>query len=160
MERNARNKRTETVEDVNAQGEVTETQEKATEGTEGAATGKRAPRPQIDTSGVVVGEPVTDMTLGKRASKLDTDPIAVAVRNAKQSLPGETPNWYPLVLNGKDAASIQSIATRAAAKVPGLGINFDKSKVKSDDTLYFKTGPKRKTNKRKTADTPAEGTAE
>ncbi len=150
MERPNRNKRTETVEELNAGGELTPTQEKATEGT------KRAPRPQIDTSGVVVGEPVSDGSLGKRSSKLDTDPIAVAVREARRSEPGGETFWYPLVLNGKDAASIQSIATRAAAKVDGLGINFDKSKVKSDDTLYFKTGPKRKTNKKTKDAAPAE----
>lgn len=131
-----------TVEELNDAGTETATQEKANEGT---TETKRAPRPSIDTSGIVVGDAVEDDgTFGKRASKLDTDPVAVAVREAEQG------KWVPLMVGeGSTVDSvrgIKSLVTRAASRA-GLGVNFETKKL-ADGLLYFRTGEKRKVNRK------------
>jgi len=129
----ARNSRNTSVEELNESGVQTDAQEQTSEG-----TAKRAPRPTIDTSGVTVGGEVDLPGLGQRASKLDTDPVAVAVRDAAEG------KWN-LLENATEG--VKSIATRAAAR-HGKGINFD-TRSMAEGKLYFKTGPKRKTTRSK-----------
>lgn len=129
MNRRERNTNTEVAPEVTAS--TTDTP------TEPAAEAKRNPRPQIDTGPVTVEILDEDASFGGRASKLDTDPVAVAVRDAVDGKVN--------VLRGEPdkMAGIESIARRAGVRY-NRGLRFDKRQA-AEGILKFVTGEKRKT---------------
>lgn len=144
-----------TVEEMNAEGALTETQETAQENTnaeggEGGAVAEKKTRNTIDTSGVTIGDAIDLDDFGKRSTKLDTDPVAVAVRDA------EIGKVVPLMVpDASKVAGVKSLARRAATR-RGVGINFDDRKV-AEGVVFFKvSAEKRKTKPKKDADTSGE----
>lgn len=124
---------------------VTETAVQDNATTDSAATSEaRKPRPQIDTSGVTVGDAIEGATFGNRKTKLDTDPVAVAVNKAE---PGKV---YPLQGEPSKMEGVRSIARRAAARRE-VGINFDNSR-EAEGVVLFRVGPKRVTKRTKAAE--------
>lgn len=112
--------------------------------TDAATPAESKARPQIDTSGVTVGEALEGVTFGNRKTKLDTDPVAVAVNKA------EAGKVYPLTGDAAKMEGVRSIARRAAAR-RGVGINFDNSR-ESEGVVLFRVGAKRQTKRTKAAE--------
>lgn len=173
---NARNSRRAgtSVEELNDAGAQTETQEQAAEnaetnadapadGGEGGAVktegeAEKRTRNTIDTTGVTVGESIEIDDFGKRSTKLDTDPVAVAVNRAE--IGKVVPLMVPTVegnVDTKKVAGVKALARRAATR-RGVGINFDDRKITEGVVLFKVNAEKRATKPKKNADAPAEGT--
>lgn len=174
---NARNSRRAgtSVEELNDAGATTETQDAAAEnaetnadapvaeGGEGGAVkaegeAEKRTRNTIDTTGVTVGDAIEIDDFGKRSTKLDTDPVAVAVNKAE--IGKVVPLMVPTVegnVDTKKVAGVKALARRAATR-RGVGINFDDRKITEGVVLFKVNAEKRATKPKKNADAPAEGT--
>lgn len=127
---------------------VTSVQSETAEGTqapENTADGanKRTARAPIDTGTVRVEVAEDAGDFGQRTTKLDTDPVAVAVRDAQDG------NVNVLHIEAGKGDGVRSIARRAAARL-NRGIRFDNryEADENDPRILFKTGPKRQIRKK------------
>lgn len=123
------------------------------EGTEAAeATNKRAP--------LVVGEVSVevdeDQTTSGKGTRMDTDPVALAVKNAEKGV------WNRVrVEDAEKVTGVKSLLRRAGTYY-GVGINIDPRDNLADDRgsyVRFKTDERRQVT-RKAKDANADGTPE
>lgn len=133
------------VEDYTQESDVTpETPEEPTKRT-------RAP---IDT-GTVMILPSEDQESSGRNTRLDTDPVPVAVRDAQDGL------WYDVVIEDADTVDadelnkrrdgIKTLLRRAGGHF-GKGVNVDPRDY--PNKVRFKTGPRRQVKSKKTTSEP------
>lgn len=123
---------------------------------------KKRTRAPIETGNVVI-QPSEDQESSGRNTRLDTDPVPVAVRDAQEGL------WYDVklevldddaqVLSDEELAKrregIKALLRRAGQHY-GKGINIDPRDY--PDKVRFKTGPRRQVKSRKSTvqETPPE----
>lgn len=102
-----------------------------TEGKTSAKGGKRAP---IET-GVIVVNKAADQSDPRRASRMDSDPVSLAVKEANK---GE---WYELKAETPDKVRGIKALLRRAAQFHGVGINIDPRDL--GEVVRFKTADRR-----------------
>ena len=136
-----RNRNAETVEDA--------TVETVTDNTENSETAKTERKP-VDVGQVTISEASVD-TLPERESKLDTNPVAQAVKTAT---PGKV---YDILADADKADAIVSVLVRAGARY-GVGVRKHVDRSEREDgkvKVQFSTG-ERRTRKAKNTDAEAE----
>lgn len=122
-------------ENVEAQAEATPT-----------AGGKRAPLVLGEVS-IVVDE---DQTSAGRGSRMDTDPVALAVKDATQGV------WGRVYVEGADKVTGAKSILRRAGQYYKIGVNIDPRDDLVDNEgrnyVRFKTGERRKITKKSTGE--------
>lgn len=102
----------------NARGSQATTDEGTATATEATtATAKRAPRPKINVGEVVVGAPVEGADFRTRATPMDSNPVAQAVKAA------ELGKAYPLHVDADKVDGVLSILRRAGSRY-GVRMNI------------------------------------
>lgn len=121
------------------EGETSTTEQSTATATQGKA--KRAPRPKIDVGDVVVGAPLEGVDFRTRATPMDSNPVAIAVKSA------ELGKAYPLHVDADKVAGVLSILRRAGARY-GVRMNIASAPYPASDqregavVVAFKTEAK------------------
>lgn len=122
--------------------------------TDESTPAEKKTRQPVDVGEVTIA-PSSATSLPTRDSKLDTEPLAVAVRDAEQG------KVYDVLVDADKVAAAESILVRAGAR-HGVGVNkrvvhTDEPREDGKVLIQFTTGPRR-TRKAKVAqtDTPQE----